>query len=86
VGAPGDRVTPHTFGYDLRGPSGGIGGGEIESDSSTLFFQPLETKKWLFEFRVSSDLSEHHITPGRYLVRGDYARHRSPDANITINP
>ena len=86
VAAPGDRVTPHTFGYDLRGPSGGIGGGEIESDSSTLFFQPFETKKWLFEFRVSSDLSDHRITPGSYLVRGDYGRHRSADTTITISP
>jgi len=86
VAAPGDRVTPPTFGYDLRGPLGGIGGGEIESDSSTLFFQPFETKRWLFEFRVSSDLSEHRVTPGSYLVRGDYGRHRSADTTITISP
>jgi hypothetical protein len=86
VAAPGDRVTPPTFGYDLRGPSGGIAGGEIESDSSTLFFQPFETKKWLFEFLVSSDLSDHHITPGSYIVRVDYARHRSSDTTIAISP
>jgi hypothetical protein len=86
VAAPGDRVTPNTFGYDLRGPLGGIGGGEIESDSSTLFFQPFETKRWLFEFRVSSDLSEHRVTSGSYLVRGDYGRHRSADTTITISP
>jgi hypothetical protein len=86
VAAPGASATPHSFGYDLRGPSGGLGGGEIAADSSTLFFQPFETKKWLFEFRVSSDVSEHHITPGSYLVRGDYGRHRSPDATITISP
>jgi hypothetical protein len=86
VAAPGDRATPHTFGYDLRGPSGGIGGGEIESDSSTLFFEPFETKKWLFEFLVSSDLSENHITPGAYLVRVDYARQGSAGTTIAISP
>lgn len=86
VAAPGDRVTPPTFGYDLRGPAGGIGGGEIAVDSSTLFFEPFETKKWLFEFRVSSDLGEQHVSTGSYLVRGDYGRHWSPDATITISP
>jgi hypothetical protein len=86
VAAPGDRVTPPTYGYDLRGPSGGISGGEIAGDSSTLFFQPDETKKWLFEFLVSRDLTENHITSGNYLVRGDYGWHRSADTTLTISP
>jgi len=84
--APGDRVTPPTFGYDLRGPSGGIGGGEIATDSSTLYFRPLETKRWLFEFLVAPDLSEHHMPPGNYLMRGSYARHRSADTTIAVSP
>src|SRR5215208_5782806 len=62
VAAPGDPVTPPTFGFDLRGPSGGISGGEVATDSSTLFFEPFETKKWLFEFKVASDLSRDHIS------------------------
>lgn len=77
VAAPGDPVAPPTFGYDLRGPAGGISGGEVATDSSTLFFQPLETKRYLFEFKVASDLSEHCVPPGDYLVLGSYARRRS---------
>ena len=86
VAAPSDSVTPPTFGYDLRGPSGGIEGGEVAADSSTLFFKPLETKKWLFEFRVTSDLSEYHIPPGTYLVRGGYARRWSEYDTIAVSP
>lgn len=86
VAAPGDPVTPPTFGYDLRGPSGGVSGGEVAIDSSTLFFQPFETKQWLFEFLVASDLSGHHIPPGNYLVRGDYGRHRSAYETIAVSP
>lgn len=94
VAAPGDSVTPPTFGYDLRGPvqswrpfrAGGISGGEVATDSSILFFQPFETKQWLFEFRVTSDLSEHHISPGKYLIRGDYARRRTVYDTIAVSP
>jgi hypothetical protein len=86
VAGPGDRVTPPTFGYDLRGLSGGIAGGEIATDSSTLYFRPLETKGWLFEFRVAQDLSEHHIPPGNYIVRGSYARHGPTGTTIAVSP
>jgi hypothetical protein len=87
VAAPGDRVTPPTFGFDVRGlPGRGMSGGEVATDSSTLFFQPFETKKYLFEFQVASDLSRDHIPPGKYLVRGDYARHRTVGDTIAISP
>lgn len=86
VAAPGDAVTPPTFGYDLRGPVGGIEGGQVSTDSSTLFFRPFETKRWLFEFRVTSELSEYHVTSGTYLVRGDYARRFSADDTVAVRP
>jgi hypothetical protein len=86
VAAPGDPVTPPAFGFDLRGPSGGISGDDVATDSSTLFFQPFETKQWLFEFRVASDLSEYHISPGTYLVRGGYARRWSVYDTIAVSP
>lgn len=86
VAAPGDPTTPETFGYDLRGPSGGISGNEIASDSSSLFFQPSETKTWLFEFRVSSVLNEHEVSVGNYLMRGGYARRWSPYETIAVAP
>lgn len=94
VAAPGDRVTPHTFGYILRGPvtswspfrGGGTGGGEVMTDSSTVFFQPFETKKYLFEFLVADKLDEQHILPGTYVVRGDYARHYTAFDTVAVSP
>lgn len=87
VAAPGDSVTPPTFGYDLRRLSGGgISGGEVAIDSSTLFFQSFETKEWLFEFLVTSDLNEYHISPGKYLIRGDYARRSPVFDTIAVTP
>jgi hypothetical protein len=91
---PGDPPTPHTFGYTLRGPvqswspfvGGGIQGGEVMTDSSTVFFQPFETKKYLFEFLVADKLDEHHILPGMYLVRGDYARRWTVNDTVAVSP
>ena len=76
VPGPRDSRTPPTFAYDLQGPSGGIGGGLVALDSSTLFFAPQESKRWLFEFRVGDSLSaELFVVPaGKYLIRGGYAR------------
>jgi hypothetical protein len=45
------------------------------ADSSTLFFQPFETKSRLFEFKVASDLSDHHVIPGSYFAAGSFAWH-----------
>ena len=86
VGAPGDPVPPPAFMYDLRGPAGGISGGEVATDSSTLFFQPFEAKQWLFEFRVASDLTPYHISPGKYFVRGAYSRLWSAYEAVTVTP
>lgn len=91
---PGDPPTPHTFGYELRGPveswspfrGAGIAGGEVMSDSSTVFFQPFETKKFLFEFLVADTLNESHISPGVYIVRGDYARHQTAYDTVAVSP
>jgi hypothetical protein len=87
--APPDIVPPPSFFYDLRTASlGGIAAGEVALDSSTIFFQPGETKRWLFEFKVAADLSENHIPPGSVMARGGYgyARHWSPYQTVTIEP
>jgi hypothetical protein len=100
VAAPGDAVTPPSFGYDLRGPAtginpgGGVEGGDVVTDSSTLFFEPFETKQRLFEFQIKPEpydfatagLKEYHLSPGTYLVRGDYARERPPYATVEVSP
>lgn len=79
-------VTPPTFGYDLEGPNGGIMGGEVSTDSSTLFFLPLETKQWLFDFRVASDLDGYHVPPATYHVRGGYAQSWARYETVTVAP
>jgi hypothetical protein len=86
VAAPGHPVTPPTFGYDVLGTSEGIALTQIATDSSTLFFQPFETKQWLFEFRVTSDLSQYGIPPGDYQMRGGYARRWSVYETIAVSP
>lgn len=86
VAAPGDVVTPPTFGYDLRGPTGGIMGGDVATDSSTLVFAPFETKQRLFEFRVASELTPVRVPPGVHLVRGSYARHFTAYDTIAVTP
>lgn len=81
-----DRENPPSFDFDLRGPVGGIGQPMYVEDSSTVFFQPFETKRWLYEFRVDSDLTRYHIPPGQYLVRGGYARLFTDYKTITVTP
>lgn len=81
-----DPDRPPSFTFDVRGPVGGVGGPMNVADSSTVFFQPFETKQWLYEFRVASDLSEYHVPPGRYLVRGGYARLWTPYDTIAVSP
>lgn len=89
VGSPLDpRPMPATFGYDLRGPAGGVSGGLVATDSSMLFFQPFETKGWLFEFRVGSELARSGfvLVPGTYLVGADYARRRTAYDTVVVTP
>lgn len=76
------------FGFDLRGPSGGVSESMIASDSSTMFFQPFETKRWLYEFRVTDepDLASFHVAPGRYTVLGRYGSHLSAIDTVTVAP
>jgi hypothetical protein len=94
VANPGHRVTPPTFGYELRGPveswspfrARGTGGGEVLTDSSTVFFRPFETKKFLFELLVASEPNQTHISPGTYLARGNYARHQTAYDTVLVSP
>lgn len=86
VASPGKTVTPDTFGFDVRGPEGGISGSDVASDSSTLFFQPYETKSRLFEFRVASELSAIRVPPGTHLIRGGYARDWATYDTVIVAP
>jgi hypothetical protein len=86
VAAPGDPRSPTIFGYDLRGPSGGRLGGRVAVDSSQLYFNPFETKRWPYEFKVASEVSDLHVSPGQYLVRGAYARHFAAYDTVLVTP
>jgi hypothetical protein len=89
VSSPHDpRPMPATFGYDLRGPAGGVSGGFVATDSSTLFFEPFETKGQLFEFQVGSGLegSGFVLVPGTYLVRASYARRWTAYETVSVTP
>jgi len=87
IDAPGASVYPRTFGYDIRRLPGPGGAARlIARDSSTLVFRPFETKPWLFEFKVASELNyqRDELSQGRYLVSGDYMRHRTWGDTITV--
>lgn len=94
VATPDEWVIPRTFIYDLRGPLGGFQVEENAPDSSTLFFQPFETKKRLFEFQVKSEpfdrqtsgSREYHLSDGTYMVRGGYGRQWSLYDTIAVSP
>jgi hypothetical protein len=76
------------LGFDLRGPDGGGAQGDIASDSSTMFFQPLETKRRLYEFRVTDrfDLGSYHVSPGHYSALGRYGSQVSEPDTLTVVP
>jgi hypothetical protein len=86
VESPVVSPTPPAFGFDVRGPKGGIALTEAASDSSRFFFEPLETRRFLFEFLVADTLTSFSLPPGDYVMRGVYARRPSVDQNVTVTP
>lgn len=90
VSTLGDAERPPTFQYRVAGSFGAIEGGLVALDSSVLFFEPLETNRWLFEFRRGSALSQYSvpivIPAGLLRVRGAYGRHWSATDTISIYP
>ena len=77
---------PPAFGFDVRGPKGGMVWTEVGSDSSRFFFAPSETKQFLYEFLVGDPLTEFTVPPGAYVVRGIYAGQYTTDHFITATP
>jgi hypothetical protein len=75
-----------TFQFDVRGPAGGISGGEIRVDPSEWIFAPGETKKQVFDFAIGNDLFEHKLPPGNYIARGGYSDYWSTHSTFVIGP
>ena len=81
-----DVDSTRTFEFDVRGPAGGIGGGEIGFDPSERIFAPGETKKQVFDFAIGNDLFAHKLPPGNYIARGGYSDYHSADSSFVIGP
>jgi hypothetical protein len=75
-----------TFEFDVRGPAGGIGGGEIRFDPSEWIFAPGETKKQVFDFAIGNDLFAQKLPPGNYIARGGYSDYMSTYSTFVIGP
>lgn len=86
IAAPGGGTTPRIVAFDVRGPKGGIGGWETAYDSSQVFFLPHEIKSRLFEFRVTSELTQTHIPSGTHLLRAGYGENWSPYDTVVVSP
>jgi hypothetical protein len=82
---PGDDST-RTFEFDVRGPAGGLSGGEIRLDPSEWIFAPSETKKQVFDFALGDDLPAKKLQPGSYIVRGGYSDYWSGYVTVVIGP
>lgn len=76
------------YGFDLRGPRGGQSEGMVATDSSTMFFQAFETKRWLYEFRVADrpDIANFYVAPGLYTARANYGVHWSAIDTVSVSP
>ena len=75
-----------TFEFDVRGPHGGVSGGEVRFDPSEWIFAPGETKKQVFDFAIGNDLFAQRLPPGNYIARGGYSDYMSTDSTFVIGP
>jgi hypothetical protein len=75
-----------TFDFDVRGPAGGIAGGEVRMDPSEWIFAPAETKKQVFDFSIGNNAVAHQLPPGNYIARGGYSEWMSSDSTFIIGP
>lgn len=84
---PAQPFTPIGFSYDVyAGRNGNIQGWLYAADPSMLFFEPFETKHWLFEYRIASDVSATHVPPGTLTLRAGYLHLWSPPDTVVVSP
>ena len=83
-----DIDSTKTFEFEVRGPQGGTGRGEIGLDPSEMIFAPGEIKKQVFDFSIGNRLGalEHTLPPGNYTARGGYANWMSSYSPFVIGP
>ena len=81
----GQSTYPRSFGFDLRDPAiGSLMSGTFVVDSSSLFFAPGETKRYLFDFVMGAALP--NPPAGAYLVRGAFGTHYTEYVSFTLLP
>lgn len=83
---PGGKNVLDTFGYDIRGSSGGHGGDIVDTDSSAVFFKPFEVKQRLIEFRVGFSTRRAEVLPGTYQVSGYYGKVKLQPDTVIVAP
>jgi hypothetical protein len=87
VATPQDWGIPRGFAFDVR-PKGqaGLSIEQPAHDSSRIYFAPKETKRWLYEFRVTSFLDGSHVPSGLIRLHTAYARHWTPIDSVLVSP
>jgi hypothetical protein len=81
----GASTYPRSFGFDLRSPAtGSYLSNTFAVDSSSLFFAPGETKRYLFDFVMGAALP--NPPAGAYLVRGAFGTQWSEYVSFTLSP
>jgi hypothetical protein len=65
--------TMYSYSYDIRGPSGGISGGEIVLDSGLVIFGPSQTKRQVWDFKVGDKWP--FTLPGTYRFGAAWGDH-----------
>jgi hypothetical protein len=87
VAAPRDWVIPRSFAFDIRPKAqAGLSIEQPADDSSRIYFAPRETKRWLYEFRVTSFLDGSHVPSGLIRLRTAFARHWTPVDSVLVSP
>lgn len=75
---------PPAFGFDVRGPSGGLSRSDRSADSSIFFFGPGSSKEKVFEFLVAPTLTHVSLPEGETSVRGGYGSRWTPFQSVNI--
>ncbi len=79
-------ATSWVFWFDVRGIEGGLMDGVFEWHSSSVTFQPLETKRQVFDFSIGNSFLERRPPPGRYQLRGGYGPNAAAAIVADIGP
>jgi len=84
LGATNQRAL--AFRYDVSGTMGGVAGGEIVLDASSVTFDAGETKRHVFDFAIGNNIPGNRLPPGLYTMRGGYGSHLTTPVSVPVGP